>query len=171
MTILLSISTMNSWVEDLGEHKRGAGLVGIDGDGRVGNGRRGDGGPRRGRRIGGETVDLAIVAEIEADHLAVVIDSLSVDDVRRDTRGLVDRRESGARAAWKYETGSIPGWGSKLADDVAVIVDPKGIDGIGWRCERLQRAAIGEEEGSRAVPAYYVAGAIDPERGLAGTGV
>ena len=114
-------------------------------------------------------MDLAIVAEIEAHHQAVVIDPLSVDDVRRNTRGLVDRSETIARAARKYEAGSI-GSGGKLADDVALVVDAEGIDGIGWRHEELQRAANGEEEGVRAVPAYHVAGAVDPERSLAGAG-
>ena len=48
---------------------------------------------RRGTRVGRETVDLAVVAEIEAHHQAVVVDSLGVDDVRPETRWGVDRGE------------------------------------------------------------------------------
>lgn len=104
-------------------------------------GRRGDGTPRRGRRIGVKTVNLAIIAEIEAHHQAVIIDPLSVDNVRGNTSGLIDRRKSGARAARKYETASI-GSGGKLADDVALVIDAEAIDGTGWGYKSLRRAAI-----------------------------
>jgi len=115
-------------------------------------------------------VNLAIIAEIEAHHQAVIIYPLSVDDVRCDTRGLIDRRESGTRVTRKYETGSIV-CGGKLADDIALVVDAEGVGRTGWGYESLRRAAIGEEEGVRAVPAYHIAGAVDPERDLAGAGV
>src|SRR6202040_4001176 len=73
--------------EELGEHEGGTGFRRVCWNHWVGNGGPGDGAARRGRRVGGETVDLAIVAEIEAHHPAVVVDPLSVNDVRRNTRG------------------------------------------------------------------------------------
>src|SRR5271165_2075713 len=148
--------------EDLREHECGARFPWDRGDCWVGDCGRDDGAWHY-RRVGRETVYLAVVAEIEAHHQAVVVDSLGVDDVRRNPHRLVDHGEAGA-----VETVEDESWGigprGKLADDVTVVIDPEGIDGVRRRREVLQRAAVGEEEGVRAIAADDVAMAADPVR-------
>src|SRR5271165_4671325 len=107
--------------EDLREHECGARFPWDRGDCWVGDCGRDDGAWHY-RRVGRETVYLAVVAEIEAHYQAVVVDSLGVDGVRR-------------------------------------------------RRKLLQRAAVGEEEGVRAIAADDVAMAVDPQCRLPHAGV
>ena len=113
---------------------------------------------------------LSVVAEIKAYHQAVVVDSLGVDDIGTYACRLVNGGKGGAGAARENEPRRVASR-RKLADNITLVVDSERIDRAPGSSERLQRAAVRQEKGRRAVAADHVVGAVNAERDLAATGV
>ena len=136
---------------------------GLDGfDHRIGDRRAGQAAADRGIRVGREPVDLAVVADVKADHQSVVVDALGVDGVHCRAIGGVD---CGDRGVIEEEARGRSRGGNVLTDDGPMVVDPEGHGGcaaVRYECRGETSVGKGERV-DVPIRADDSPGGIDPE--------